>query len=145
MRLHQFNRLQIMTQSMFWLYLYHSVDQVESLFAHYLLQFFLGWPLDISGLDIPIDCHRVCAFEGNSSYEHLEKDASQGPCVDSAALIFAVNHFWRLIVDCSNEGASPLSLTFLLIVKFILYDHPGVSKVDDFDIVVCVHHYVLRL
>ena len=143
-RLHDLDRLQTGTQSVEGLYLNHSVNKVNGLFAHYLFYFFLGRPLYIPVLDVFVHRHWVCAFEGHRPYEHFKQDAPHCPNIDCATLFATVNHFWRLVIYSSHKCAPPSHVLLLVLVQ-ILVHLPCVPKVNDLQVVERIQHDILRL
>lgn len=97
---------------------------------------------------------RIGTFEWHIAGKHLKQDVSKSPNVDTEALILSIDDLWTLIVDSSNKSVSPdiwrlllwhLALCyFVLLGLWLLINIPGISKINDFDIIVLIQHDVLR-
>lgn len=95
-----------MTEAVLRLELYHAVDQVLRLLAHYLVDGVGRWPLDVAIFDILVNSMRHRSLEGHAACEHLEEDVAEGPCVDRQALLLLIDHLWRLVVNSADKSAS---------------------------------------
>jgi hypothetical protein len=121
-----------------------------------LSQSLLVRPRNIAGLDVFVHSDRIGPLEGHLASQHFEQNIASCPNVRGKALIFAIDDFWGLVVDCSDEGKATggfllrriwvrvfLFLFVRMVMRFI--EFPGVSEINNLRIIVLVQHYILRL
>ena len=140
----------IMSKSVLRFNLYHSIYQILCLDTHNLFEFFFLRPTYFSILDISMHLHLLSSLEGHKPTKHFEEDAAKCPHVNRKPLIFSLYDFRTLVIDRAHKGKSPLQpliLRLLIIILFImsLINFSSITKINDFDIIVLIHHNVLRL
>ena len=143
-----------MAKSMLRFYLDHSVNKILGFNTHNLIEYIFFGPPYFSFFYIPMNLHWLNSFKRNKSAKHFEKNATKGPHVNRKTLIFTSDNLWALIINCPYKSKPSLKcciILWLLLLLFIniliiwLICFSCVSKVNYFNIIVFIHHYVLRL
>jgi len=57
-------------------------------------------------------------------------------------LVFVINNFRGLVVDSAHESSSSVHV-FISLIEVLFIHFPGVAEINDLDVEVSVHHYVL--